>query len=250
MSNPRHAFREPPVRGYAVTHPAGRATLPAQPGWDQLVYAESGTMRVATPGGSWFIPPHRALWIPAGATASVSNRSRVAVRALYFDSGMRFLPFEARAFTVTGLAHALLLHAARTAPLDPSADAVQAALLTLLADRLRSLPAAPLWLPWPADPRAADAAESMMADPAATPGAVARSAGASRRTLERIFAAETGLGLGAWRRRAAILVSLDRLAAGGTVTAAAMAAGYTTPSAYVVAFKRELGHTPGEHLRP
>ena len=48
----------------------------------------------------------------------------------------------------------------------------------------------------------------------------------------------------------AILVSLDRLAAGGTVTAAAMAAGYTTPSAYVVAFKRELGHTPGEHLRP
>jgi AraC-like DNA-binding protein len=55
--------------------------------------------------------------------------------------------------------------------------------------------------------------------------------------------------VGAWRRRAHILGSLDRLAAGEPVTRAALSSGYTTTSAYVAAFKRELGITPRQFVR-
>lgn len=94
---------------------------------------------------------------------------------------------------------------------------------------------------------------TFVAAAAAHPGTssddLARRGGTSRRTLERIFAAETDLSLGAWRRRAHILDSLELLAAGATVTRTAIAAGYTTPSAYVAAFKRELRITPRQFLR-
>jgi AraC-like DNA-binding protein len=186
--------------------------------------------------------------VPDGAPATVRNRAPVAVRTLYFDSGLAVLPADVRAVNVSEWARALVLHTVRRCPLD-LADPVHAALLTVLVDGLRTLPTEPLRLPWPSDPRAVAAAEAVLADATADLGAVAGAVGVGRRTLERLFAAETGLGLGAWRRRAHVLASLDLLASGSSVTAASTAAGYTTPSAFVVAFKAELGRTPRQFLR-
>jgi AraC-like DNA-binding protein len=249
MSNSRHPAGEPVVRGYAVTHPSGTVSLPIEPGWDQLLYAASGVMTISTPAGAWTIPQHRALWIPDNARATVSNRSRVAIRSLYLSSSLRALPDPARAMHLPRFCRELLLHTVRCCPLDLR-EPVHRALLTVLIDQVRSLPGAPLWLPRPADPRAADFAAAAAADPDADTADLARSVGASRRTLERIFIAETGLSLGAWRRRAQLLDSLDLLAAGTSVTTTAIRTGYTTPSAYVTAFKRELGVTPGRFVTP
>ncbi|HWK27506.1 MAG TPA: helix-turn-helix transcriptional regulator [Solirubrobacter sp.] len=245
MSSERH---EPSVRGYAVTHPPGRAELPIEPGWDQLLYTASGTMTVSTAVGSWTVPPRRALWVPDGAPVTVGNRFRVGVRSLYFAAALRALPPGPRAIEVTGFVRELLLHTVRACPLDAAAR-VDHALLTVLLDQLHRLPAAPLWLPLPTEPRAADAARLIAADPAADLTRVARAIGASRRTLERAFAADTGLTLGAWRRRSRILGALELLAAGTSVTETALAAGYSTPSAFVTAFRAELGRTPRDFLR-
>src|SRR5690348_5345757 len=57
---------EPPVRGYAVTHPHGPVVLPTADGWDQLIYAASGVMTVHTGDGVWVVPPDRAVWVPSG----------------------------------------------------------------------------------------------------------------------------------------------------------------------------------------
>ncbi|ADP79646.1 AraC family transcriptional regulator [Pseudofrankia inefficax] len=248
MSISRHDRAEPAVRGYAVTHPPGVAALPIQAGWDQLLYTASGAMTISTPAGSWFIPPHRALWIPDGAQATVRNRSPAAVRNLYFATPLGVAPPRAQAVAVPErFGRELLLHAVRRCPLDLG-DPVHAALLTVLVDQLRGLPEASVWLPWPSDPRASDLATALVADPAAGLTSLAHRVGASRRTLERAFGAETGLSLGAWRRRARILSSLDTLAAGASVTQAAIEAGYATPSAYVAAFKQELGQTPRHFL--
>ena len=104
----------------------------------------------------------------------------------------------------------------------------------------------PLGLPVPRDPRGRAFVDAVRDAPARSDRA---RAGASTRTLERIFRRETGLSLGAWRRRANIMASLDTLLATGSVTDAAMAAGYGTPSAYITAFRRELDTTPGGFLR-
>jgi AraC-like DNA-binding protein len=242
MSNPRH---EPTVRGYAVTHPAGSATLPLEPGWTQFVYAASGTMTVSTAAGAWTLPPHRGLWVGDQDPVTVSNPSRVAVRILYLDSAL--LSGSTRAVNVPRFARELVLHAVRVAPLR-TADPVQSALVTLLVDQLRALPAAPLHLPLPTDPRARAFADLARADPAADLDGLAHAVATGRRTLERLLPAETGLSLGAWRRRARILRAVELLAGGLSVTQAAVRVGYTTPSAFVVAFRAELGETPGRYL--
>jgi AraC-like DNA-binding protein len=250
MSNLRQEIStaDPVVRGYSVTHPPGTVALSIEPGWDQLLYAATGAMTISTGDRSWMIPLHRALWIPGNQRATVSNRSRVAVRGLYLASSLRALPAAMRAMNVSGFGRELLLHVVRCCPLD-HADPVHDALLALLINQLREFPEAPLWLPQPADPRAVDFAAAATADATAGAAALARRVGASRRTLERLFATETGLSLGAWRRRARILNSLASLAEGASVTGTALSAGYTTPSAYITAFKRELGITPKQFLR-
>ncbi|MCF7549698.1 AraC family transcriptional regulator [Pseudonocardia sp. WMMC193] len=244
MSNPRH---EPTVRGYAVTHPAGSATLPLEPGWHQFVYAAAGTMTVSTARGAWTLPPHRGLWIGEHEPVTVTNPASVAMRVLYLDAALRALDGAARAVNVPRFARELVLHAVRVAPLRTS-DPVQSALVTLLVDQLAALQAAPLWLPLPTDPRARDLADAVRARPDADLDALARRVSTGRRTLERLFPAETGLTLGAWRRRARILRSVELLGAGAPVTRAAVEVGYTTPSAFVVAFRAELGETPGRYL--
>lgn len=105
-------------------------------------------MTVSTPAGSWVIPPHRALWITDGAPASVHTRGRVAVRTLYIASSLRSLPAQTRAVNVPPLVRELLLHAVRSCPLDLGRS-IDAALLTVLLDQLRTLPDAPLQLPRP-----------------------------------------------------------------------------------------------------
>ncbi|MFT4296770.1 MAG: AraC family transcriptional regulator [Micropruina sp.] len=248
MSKTRHEG-EPYVRGYAVTHPPGTAALPIEPGWDQLVYAASGSMTVVAAAGSWTVPPARALWIPHGEQVQIVNRFRVAVRTLYFATELNALPPATRTVTVTGLVRELLLHAVTHSPLDLDVP-TDSALLTLLIDQLHYLSDEPLWLPTPADsPVALAAAELIRDDPARSATDVARTVGVSQRTLERMFVAATGFTFGAWRRRARILASLHHLVAGDSVTATAPAVGYSTPSAFVTAFKHQLGAPPSVYLR-
>jgi AraC-like DNA-binding protein len=74
---------------------------------------------------------------------------------------------------------------------------------------------------------------------------LARRHGAGRRTLERIFRGETGMSFGMWRQQARLLHSVSALAEGKPVTEAALDAGYASVSAYIAAFKRTFGCTPG-----
>jgi AraC-like DNA-binding protein len=75
-----------------------------------------------------------------------------------------------------------------------------------------------------------------------------RQAGISRRTLERIFRAETGMSLGQWLRRQKLLQALKLVAAGDSVKSIALELGYSNPSAFVAMFRRELGQTPKRYF--
>ena len=220
------------VRGYAVTHPSGTVVSPTEPGWDQLLYASSGTMSVATDAGTWVIPPHRALWAPDGADHRIVMHGRVSVRTLYLRSRLAVLPAAWRAVNVTPLLRELILHAVRSSPLDLRRPEHER-LVGVVVDLLRPLPQAPLQLPMPLDPHAAAAVARAVADDpggAETVATLARSA-VPAGTLERIFVAETGLGVGRWRQRLRLLRALELLAAGEPVTTVAGAVGYRTPSA-------------------
>src|SRR6266850_8189721 len=50
---------------------------------DQLVYASRGVMTVRTRDGTWVVPPHRAVWIPAKVSHTITMSGAVAMRTLY-----------------------------------------------------------------------------------------------------------------------------------------------------------------------
>lgn len=247
MSRTRHDA-EPLVRGYAVTHPPGRTALADQAGWDHLIYTAAGTLTVRAGDHLWTVPPHRALWLPDGAAAEAGNRYRAAVRTLYFAAHLRAAPDTASVVTLWGFPRELLLYVVRVCPLT-DADDSRRALLTVLLDQLRDLPAARLALPVPREPATRRAAEMLRADPDAELTEIARAVGMSRRTLERRFTAETGIALGAWRRRARLLGALEPLAAGVPVARVGVESGYSTASAFVTAFTGEFGESPRNFLR-
>ena len=196
---------EPPVRSYAVTLPAGGVIHGIVETWDRLVYASLGAMRVSTARDEWMVPPHRAVWVPAGIHHRVETKGRVRFRTLYFRTDVsRSLPRECRGVNVSPLLRELILHLARRAAADPFLEADGDA-ISLLIRQLRSIEAVPLQLPLPRDPRALAAARLLRASGSRPSlAAVGRAAGASARTLQRLFSAETGLTFEKWRQRASL----------------------------------------------
>ncbi len=196
LSRMRHGLTDADLlaRGYAVTHPSGAVVLPAEPGWDQLLYAVTGVMRVEAGAEVWVVPPHRALWLPDGERTRIVMHGRVAVRTLYlhnpFLPAADPLPRRRLAVDVAPLLRELVLHAVHHSPLQRGRPDHRR-IVEMIRDRLAEAPHAPLRLPAPADPRAAALADALAADPA-TSTSLARLAagiGTSRRTLERLFLA-------------------------------------------------------------
>lgn len=249
--------RQPPgsedgilVRSWATTHLSGSEIPSRSYGWDQLAYASQGVMTVHTSQGTWVVPPHRAVWIPANVVYRVGMSGKVSVRTLFFAAGFAGrMPDRCRAVNVSSLVRELVLHAVRLGMLRRSVPS-EARLARVVVDQLETLPTVPLQLPMPRDARARRAAERLLLGPGEPRSfdEAARVAGASKRTLERLFRSETAMTLGRWRQRLRLIEALRLLAAGQPVTRVALDVGYDSPSAFITAFRRELGTTPGRYF--
>jgi AraC-like DNA-binding protein/quercetin dioxygenase-like cupin family protein len=216
----------------------------------QIIYASSGVMRVQTPQGAFVVPPHRAVWVPAGVVHDVRMAGAVAMRTLYIaPEAVRTLPEECCVVGVTPLLRELILRAVELPLLYDEAGA-EGRLMALILDELRALPVLPLNLPMPADPRLIRICKAILAEPGDTRalGAWGKQVGASGRTLARGFVRETGMTFGRWRQQARLLEALTRLAQAQSVTTIALDLGYDSPSAFTSMFRRALGRTPSAYF--
>ena len=111
---------------------------------------------------------------------------------------------------------------------------------------------APLQLPLPQDARLLNIARALLNDPASPRSQRdwAIWAGLSPRTLSRRFLQETGISFALWRQQARVLRSLEGLSRGKAVGEVADACGYDNVSAYIAAFRRRFGVTPGAYFAP
>jgi AraC-like DNA-binding protein len=217
----------------------------------QLVYASAGVMTVATAGGTWVVPPQQAVWMPAGVAHEVRAAGPLSLRSLYIHpDAARGLPETPCVVAVPPLLRALIGRASGF-PVDYPPAGTEARLVAVILDELAALEPEPLHLPRPADGRLRAVGDALAANPAdGRPlAAWARSAGASERTLARLFLRETGMTFGAWRERLRLLTAIARLAEGEAVTTIAFDLGYESPSAFIAMFRRTLGETPGRYLR-
>jgi AraC-like DNA-binding protein len=217
--------------------------------WHQLVYASRGVITVNTARGSWVVPPQRAVWVPAGIEHEVEMVGPVSVRTLYLRTELSdSLPPDCCVINISTLFRELILRVLEIGMLNRNV-AHHKHLIDIILDQFQTLPTVALNLPMPNDARALRVAELVRRNPADAQSLdhLVRKIGASKRTIERLFQAETEMTFGKWRQQFRMLHALRLLAAGESVTTAALEVGYDSTSAFISAFKSAVGTTPGRY---
>lgn len=240
-----------PVAAMAKDFADGHHIAPHSHERAQLIFAAEGAMLVSTREGTWAVPPQRAVWMPAGVTHEIRMAGAVAMRTLYVrgDASPR-LPAQVRVLAVSPLLRELILRACEL-PVRYDEKGPHGRLMTLILDEIAALPSIALDLPLPRDSRLARICRALRADPGdrRTLPDWAREAGASPRTLARLFLKETGLPFAGWRQQARLLAAMALLAAGQPITRIAVDLGYDSPSAFTAMFRRSLGAPPSHYFR-
>jgi AraC-like DNA-binding protein len=240
----------------ALPRPVFRRSEDLEPGsftrqhahdWLQFSHATSGVLEVKTAQGNYFLPPARGILIPPGVAHAVANSQRARMRSLYIDPEAIAAPPRCRMLEMSPLVRELLL-AFLELPERYDLDGPDGRLAVVLIERLVELPEVDFALPMPGDERLAAICAGLQGnlEDKRTMAELAREAGMTERTLARTFLRQTGISFGAWRGRLRLLMSLGALERGAGVTAAALESGYDSASAYIAAFKRLFGKTPGE----
>ncbi len=218
---------------------------------DQLVYASRGVMTIRTQSGTWVVPSHRAVWIPARIPHTITTSGVVAMRTLYFKPRLaKRLPKACCVINVSSLLKELILHACASKALKQQV-AWQRHLIAVILHQLETVQMIPLQLPHLTDPRLLRIAEVLTKDPCdqRTLIQLCRVTGANKRSIERLFQREIGMTFGKWRQQLRLMQGIRFLAEGAKVTTAALDSGYSTPSAFISMFKNTLGTTPGAYLK-
>jgi AraC-like DNA-binding protein/predicted enzyme related to lactoylglutathione lyase len=234
------------VRAFASTFEDGHHIAAHQHAWGQLIYAGSGVMRVRAGDTLWLVPPAQAVWAPAGVQHEIWARGDFAMRTLYFAPVLAAgLPADCRALDVSALLRELILTITQGQLLE-DAEPAHRRLAEVAVDLIASASVLPVSLPMPKDARAVRLAERLKDEPAceAELDALSSEAGASARTMQRLFLDETGLRFSEWRQRLRLIHAASLLAEGTSVTDAGLEAGYAGASAFIAAFRKRFGRTP------
>jgi len=217
----------------------------------QLLHAVSGIMRVETAQAAWAVPPARGLWLPPQWPHSVAMRSHVEMRTVYITpTGCEALPQQPVLVEISGLLRELIL-ALLEEPVAYDESGRGGAVAQLILMELNRLPERRMHVPLPRDERALRVARALLEDCSLEHDLDrwADEAGASRRTLARLFRSETGLSFAEWRARLRAVDGLARLSAGASVGETAAAVGYASPSAFSAMIHRTLGGPPRQLTR-
>jgi AraC-like DNA-binding protein len=212
-----------------------------------FVYAAGGILSVHTENGTWIVPANRVAWVPASSTHHHRAHGDTDMRIVFLPSSLaRRAPAHPAVFLASGLAREVLLTLTGPRVLDRGA---RARLHRVLVDELHEAHEQPTHLPAPRDDRLRSVARTLGEDPADTSSlaALGRKAGASARTLSRLFHDELGMTFYEWRTQLRICHALVLLAQGHDTTRVAHACGWANPSSFIAAFTAIVGTTPGRH---
>lgn len=239
-----------PVQPLARTYPRGLLIEPHQHDWGQLLYGVSGVMWVQTPQEAWLVPPQRAVWLPPGVEHGIRVIAELQMRNIYLRPALAAtLDPQVQVIEVGGLLRELIVTLVEQ---EPAADpGYYQALVGLVVLELRRAPRSQLRVPLPdgSDRRLLNVCHAVLAQPSLAIAFEqhAADAGASVRTLARLFQRQLGMGFAEWRRQVQLAMALAELIQGQPVSAIARDLGYS-PSSFSDMFRRERGLSPSHYL--
>ncbi|MDO8651904.1 MAG: helix-turn-helix transcriptional regulator [Undibacterium sp.] len=232
-----------PVRVVARDLAADELLRAHQHPWAQVTYALDGVMQVFANQQTWFVPPMRAIWIPASVEHEVRTLEKARLRVIYV--AQHVAPISGQAcvvLEVSGLMRELVL--ALTALDQPGTR--EDHLVATLLDELSNAENLPMSVAMPRDKRLKMLCETLLGDPASnlTLHDFAQQVGASERTLARLCEQELGMSFGMWRQQMRLARAAPLIASGLPLSAVAAELGYASQSAFSAMFKKTFGKSP------
>jgi AraC-like DNA-binding protein len=245
-----------PVRAKARRLAADTHIEPHSHPWGQLAFSVTGVVRMTAGRGTYIVPPSRAVWIPPHVEHVVTVVEEAELRTLYLhqddahcgpetdpapDSPWR----ECRVVEVSSLMRELVMHlSVEEGPLLSTER--ERHLSALVLDELRRAQPVPIGVDLPKDKRLRALCEAVIDDPTrwATLETCARSAGASPRTVARLFRSELGTTFLQWRQQVLLAKALSMAARKIPMAVISAELGYASASAFTAMVRRSVGAPP------
>jgi AraC-like DNA-binding protein len=223
--------------------------------WAQVAMSATGVIRMHAGRSTYLVPPTRALWIPPGVEHVVTVLEDAEIRTLYVHPSARFLgpaqdtPFrrwpDCRVLEVSPLLRELVAHL-DTSPGPAQAGEREACLAALILDELQRAAPVRLGVQLPGDKRLRQLCEGVIDEPTRwqTLEQWSREAGASPRTVARLFRSELGTSFVQWRQQVLLAHALALASRKLPMATIAAELGYASASAFTAMVKRTLGAPP------
>jgi AraC-like DNA-binding protein/mannose-6-phosphate isomerase-like protein (cupin superfamily) len=256
-----------PVRAKARALAAASEIEPHTHAWAQVAIILSGVGRITAESSTYLIPGWRAVWIPPGIEHFVTAVEAAELCTLYVHqpaggagpgvpAGEQDAWRQCRVLEVSPLLRELVQRMASEAGDEPQPSpallAREARLGDLALDELRRAAPLRLGLTLPQDKRLRRLCEAVLADPTRHPTLAgwAADAGASPRTVARLFREQLGTSFGPWRQQVLLARALTLAARGRPMGLIAADLGYASASAFTAMVRRSVGVPPGQFFAP
>lgn len=250
---------ERPVRAHTQFVAPETEIAPHSHPWAQVAIAASGVARITAADATYLVPAWRAIWIPPGVEHVVSVVEAAELLTIYVlpqDGAAAPVAASAadwthcRVLEVTPLLRELVLRIDtaedRRAPRDAAWLARERRLAELVLDELGRAAPVRLGIALPADKRLRALCQALLEDPLrhATLAGWAGEAGASERTVARLFREELGTSFGPWRQQVLLGRALTLATQGKPMGLIAAELGYASASAFSAMVRRSVGVPP------
>jgi AraC-like DNA-binding protein len=250
-----------PVRAKARRLDPDTEIRPHQHAWAQVAIAVSGVAHLSAETATYLVPAWRALWVPPGIEHVLRVVETTELRTLYIhqspgEAGPGVAAAEqaawrhCRVLEVSPLLRELVLqmgvHPDDNSAPDTEALAREHRLGALVLDELRRAATVPLGITMPHDKRLRALCQAVIADPTRHDSLAgwAAQAGASERTIARLFRDELATSFGPWRQQVLLGRALTLAAQGRPMGVIAAELGYASASAFSAMVRRSVGLPP------
>jgi AraC-like DNA-binding protein len=217
----------------------------------QLFALDTGSAVVKLRDSPWLILPGRVAWIPPSENLSITSSGDISGWSLALPANhATALPDRALTFKRSILVEQIVARVAHRVR-NASDPASLRRLLAVLADEMDGSEPNVWELPLPCDLRLLRLTQMLSRNLNVHQDLNfwAREIGMSRRSLTRIFHAETGMSIGRWIQRLRMHYATEKLAAGADVTSVAVDCGYNSTNAFIRTFHLFTGMTPARYRR-